>query len=102
MGKIRVENKAILSILLLNLVLPVVLSGCNSAVSSNEGDDQEITTSDGSDISVKDNSDEIIADVDSPDDNPLAGTCPKDKHCSGAGCGLYVDNNDNGLCDRGE
>jgi len=36
------------------------------------------------------------------DDNALAGTCPKGQHCGSPGCSLWSDQNNNGLCDRGE
>lgn len=36
------------------------------------------------------------------DDNALAGTCPKGQHCGSPGCPLWSDQDNNGLCDRGE
>lgn len=40
--------------------------------------------------------------VSEEDDNALAGTCPKGQHCGSPGCPLWSDQNNNGLCDRGE
>jgi hypothetical protein len=40
--------------------------------------------------------------VSEEDDNALAGTCPKGQHCGSPGCSLWSDQNNNGLCDRGE
>lgn len=87
---------------LMGLVLGT--AGCidENAGSSDVQDELQATPSEYSDDDTVAISETTVADVSEEDDNALAGTCPKGQHCGSPGCPLWSDQNNNGLCDRGE
>jgi len=79
--------KAIVFFLILLIMFSLFL-GCVGVVESN---DSSIT-------------DQNVTSNDLQDDNPLSGTCPMgkvDELCTGE-CGNFVDNDNDGYCDRSQ
>lgn len=87
---------------LMSLMLGV--AGCidETGGSGDVLDELQATTSQYSDDDTVAISETTEVSVSEEDDNALAGTCPKGQHCGSPGCPLWSDQNNNGLCDRGE
>lgn len=106
------------SFLLVYLLLPFALAGCEKDQrdqTTDLGFSEEVenieerdnvtnkkTVNDGSVITENNNLEDETT-ITEKEKNNLAGTCLKGDHCSAPGkCGLFIDRNNNELCDRGE
>jgi hypothetical protein len=84
-------QKIILSFIVLILTFSLLL-GCTAQAESLESGDENNTVN------------ETASDNVTTSENPLSGTCPfgkTDAECTGE-CGRFVDNDDDGFCDRGQ
>lgn len=106
------KGKIKASILGISVFMPMVLAGCGQSNSLNKEPEslklENVKTSETSNGATENINREVVLSEEEgvaieDNKNDLAGTCPKGLHCGAPGkCGLFIDQNNNDLCDRGE